>query len=106
VDARHKAGHDDLLYFNGFVMAGLVPAIHAVAGIPLVACHGAFFRILLELRIDLDTNSRSGSRLGLWSTVAETLCSAAGQCGRLIIGCRMLAEGNALSGVSNSAAIS
>jgi hypothetical protein len=27
-------------------MAGLVPAIHAVAGIPLVACHGAFFRIL------------------------------------------------------------
>jgi hypothetical protein len=37
------------LYFNGFVMAGLVPAIHAVAGIPLVACHGAFFRILLKL---------------------------------------------------------
>jgi hypothetical protein len=36
------------LYFNGFVMAGLVPAIHAVAGIPLVACHGAFFRILLS----------------------------------------------------------
>jgi hypothetical protein len=34
-------------YFNGFVMAGLVPAIHAVAGIPLIACHGAFFRILL-----------------------------------------------------------
>jgi hypothetical protein len=34
-------------FFNGFVMAGLVPAIHAVAGIPLVACHGAFFRILL-----------------------------------------------------------
>jgi hypothetical protein len=36
-------------YFNGFVMAGLVPAIHAVAGIPLVACHGAFFRIRLSL---------------------------------------------------------
>jgi hypothetical protein len=49
VDARHKARHDDplLFHFNGFVMVGLVPAIHAVAGIPLVACHGAFFRILL-----------------------------------------------------------
>jgi hypothetical protein len=39
-------------YFDGFVMAGLVPAIHAVAGIPLVACHGAFFRILLGLGRD------------------------------------------------------
>jgi hypothetical protein len=37
------------LFFNGFVMAGLVPAIHAVAGIPLVACHDAFFRSLLKL---------------------------------------------------------
>jgi hypothetical protein len=35
-------------YFNNFVMAGLVPAIHATAGIPLVARHCEFFRILLD----------------------------------------------------------
>jgi hypothetical protein len=33
--------------FNSFVMAGLVPAIHALAGIPLIARHGVFFCILL-----------------------------------------------------------
>jgi hypothetical protein len=35
--------------FVGFVMAGLVPAIHVPVGIPLIACHGVFFRILLGL---------------------------------------------------------
>ena len=33
--------------FNTFVMAGLVPAIYALAGIPLIACNGVFFRSLL-----------------------------------------------------------
>ena len=32
--------------FNTFVMAGLVPAIHALDGIPLIACNGVFFRSL------------------------------------------------------------
>jgi hypothetical protein len=32
------------------VMAGLVPAIHAVAGIPMTGRHSAFFRILLMVR--------------------------------------------------------
>jgi hypothetical protein len=31
VDARHRAGHDDLLKPVACVMAGLVPAIHALA---------------------------------------------------------------------------
>jgi hypothetical protein len=49
VNARHKAGHDDpLLILISCVMAGLVPAIHALSGIQLIGQHGAFFRTLLK----------------------------------------------------------
>jgi hypothetical protein len=72
VDARHKAGHDHLLLFQWFVMAGLVPAIHAVAGIPLVACHGAFFRILLGSR---PAPRRLAGRLTMRSTPTPKGCS-------------------------------
>jgi hypothetical protein len=39
-------------------MAGLVPAIHAPTGIPLIAQSSAFFRTLLE-QVFMDSGSRA-----------------------------------------------